>query len=208
MKIAVITITNNRLDSTKKYLPELKQKAGVEFNHIIVDNGSTDGTVEYLSKHYLTVKISENIGIIEAWKIGINIAIERFKPDLIVKVDNDCHIITDNVLSRIADFYNNGCHDYIVAPYDVAIPKELHPYIIAEGKERNESLMYVRHVGGIFIAMPTAIAKDMLKAPKRNMTGDLERGKYWNSKGKSVVYLKDVKIEHKGICNQSKNYTL
>ena len=43
----VITITCNRLDLTKQYLPMLKSKAGSDYKHIVVDNGSDDGTVEY-----------------------------------------------------------------------------------------------------------------------------------------------------------------
>ena len=47
MKLSIITLTLNKLDYTKKFIKSLFEYTK-DFELIIVDNGSTDGTVEYL----------------------------------------------------------------------------------------------------------------------------------------------------------------
>jgi GT2 family glycosyltransferase len=47
-KTAVMVVTFNRLELTKQTFDSLFETAGHNFNLIIVDNGSTDGTREYL----------------------------------------------------------------------------------------------------------------------------------------------------------------
>ena len=47
MKLSIITLTYNKLGYTKKYIESLYRYTE-DFELIIVDNGSTDGTVEYL----------------------------------------------------------------------------------------------------------------------------------------------------------------
>ena len=80
MKLSVITLTYNKLEYTKKFIESL-YKYTKDFELIIVDNGSTDGTVEYL-KSLKDVKLilnNENKGYIESceeyyrvfWRKGI-----------------------------------------------------------------------------------------------------------------------------------------
>ncbi len=69
--IDILYLTFNRIAYTKITLPALIENAGTDFSLTIVDNGSTDGTVEYLQemqKKYITTirKVlfnSQNIGL-------------------------------------------------------------------------------------------------------------------------------------------------
>ncbi len=75
MKLSVITLTLNKLEYTKKFVESLYRYTK-DFELIIVDNGSTDGTVEYL-KSLKDVKLilnTENKGFAAGNNQGIKIA--------------------------------------------------------------------------------------------------------------------------------------
>ena len=75
MKLSVITLTYNNLEYTKKFVESL-YKYTKDFELIVVDNGSTDGTVEYLKKlsNAKTIFNSENKGFSIANNQGLEIA--------------------------------------------------------------------------------------------------------------------------------------
>ena len=75
MKLSIITLTYNNLSYTKRFIESL-YKYTQDFELIIVDNGSTDGTVEYL-KTLNRVKLilnKENLGFSKGNNQGIEIA--------------------------------------------------------------------------------------------------------------------------------------
>lgn len=75
MKLSIITLTYNKLKYTKKYIESLKKYTN-NFELIIVDNGSTDGTREYL-KSLDDVKLifnDENVGYSKGNNQGLEIA--------------------------------------------------------------------------------------------------------------------------------------
>lgn len=208
MKIVVFTITCNRLELTKSYLTELVNNSGYDFEHFIIDNGSTDGTLEWLSKMgYEVLSLKTNVGIIKAMKIAIKHALKK-QPDLIIKFDNDCKIHSKDVLKSIVEFYKKGCKSCIAAPLDTAILEIQRPKSFAKVKERGFNLDYTTHVGGIFKVMPTRAAQLLLNESDSKVGGDLLRGRFWKTKGFDSIYITDLLIEHKGIGKQTKNYKL
>ena len=77
MKLSIITLTYNQLKYTKKYIDSLYQYTS-DFELIIIDNGSNDGTVEYLKslgKNNLKLILNkENFGFSKGNNQGIEIA--------------------------------------------------------------------------------------------------------------------------------------
>jgi glycosyltransferase involved in cell wall biosynthesis len=208
-KIVVITVTWNRLHYTKQYLSELKQKGGYLFEHIIVDNGSTDGTIQYLIEQgYDVISLNKNVGIWKAFKIAIKYAKEKYKPDYIVKFDNDCEILTDNILLKIMQWYEKGCKSYVVAPLDLQILPTHQPKVIKKITERNEALRYVEHVGGIFLVAPADALYELCKMQDKEVSGDLLRGRKFWSIGYSVCYFENLQITHQGLHNSVRKYIL
>lgn len=51
MNIAVYTLTRDRIEYTQRSFAALRENAGCEFVHVIVDNGSEDGTVDWILKY-------------------------------------------------------------------------------------------------------------------------------------------------------------
>lgn len=75
MKLSIITLTLNKLEYTKKFIKSLFEYTK-DFELIIVDNGSTDGTVEYLESldNIKLIKNGENKGFSDGNNQGIAIA--------------------------------------------------------------------------------------------------------------------------------------
>jgi GT2 family glycosyltransferase len=101
--VAVFSLTYDRLEYTKKSFASLVKTAGYKFDHYVVDNGSTDGTQEWLMEQYKKKKLKQiklnksNEGISKASNDAIvMIKNHTNKPyDCIVKWDNDCIGLTE-----------------------------------------------------------------------------------------------------------------
>lgn len=77
MRLSVITICYNIKDEIQRTCESIKSQTNQDFEWIVVDGGSTDGTVDILNKYksYMTVFISEpDKGIYNAMNKGIKLA--------------------------------------------------------------------------------------------------------------------------------------
>jgi glycosyltransferase involved in cell wall biosynthesis len=93
--------TYNRLNFTKRMLESFLKNTTSPYHLIIIDNGSTDGTLEYLAQevaHLHTINTNclsvdlrfneKNKGIAVARNQGLSIA-QKFKDDYLSTLDND-----------------------------------------------------------------------------------------------------------------------
>ena len=125
MTIDIVYLTYNRLEYTKKSLPSLFVDSTEEFRLTIWDNGSTDGTVEYLKNEVNDPRIkdivfSKNVGQYPA----VNEVWGKSKADLLGKVDNDCLVTpgwTRTLAQAHADIPELGsvaCWHYLLEDFD------------------------------------------------------------------------------------------
>ncbi|HHW03154.1 MAG TPA: glycosyltransferase [Thermoanaerobacterales bacterium] len=110
---SIIVLTCNQLEYTKKCLNSVRIYTDVPYEIIIVDNGSTDGTVDFLEKQndITLVKNDKNLGFAKGCNQGIKIS----KGEFIVLLNNDT-IVTKNWLRNLVDFMNNHEDAGIVGP--------------------------------------------------------------------------------------------
>lgn len=107
MKIAVFTLTRDRLDYTKRSFASLRENSGYPYDHYVIDNGSEDGTVEWLNEQkdiHVIAFNSENKGI----SASCNLALDHILPkgyDLIIKFDNDCEVVSSDILKELVSVY-------------------------------------------------------------------------------------------------------
>jgi len=85
----VVVLTWNRIKVTKNTIKTLVKNNGKDIDFLFIDNGSTDGTVEYLEdKGYDVIKNKTNEGIfnasVRAWKEGV-----KRGYDYILNLQND-----------------------------------------------------------------------------------------------------------------------
>lgn len=106
---SVVTLTLDRLSCTRKCLPGLLATDDVPWELIVVDNGSTDGTVEWLERFRAEagrrgvrveiVRNSRNAGC----STGRNQGLERARGERIVFVDNDVALRSRGWLRRLGE---------------------------------------------------------------------------------------------------------
>jgi GT2 family glycosyltransferase len=151
VNIAVLTLTRDRLDYTQHCFAALEEYAGCDFDHWVLDNGSSDGTAEWLKGHDQIAAIlePENIGI----AAGMNRLLDEIDLrdyDVIVKVDNDCELTMPDTLRDVAQLADQG--NCILSPRILGLnnpPQPTRGLMIG-----GEQIQDVPQIGGIFLAAP------------------------------------------------------
>ena len=85
---SVVIVTWNGLHHLKRCLPALRDQTGVAFETIVVDNGSADGTADWIARehpHVVLECLDSNRGFAAANNIGFGLA----RADLVATLNND-----------------------------------------------------------------------------------------------------------------------
>lgn len=116
-KVAIMTKTYDRLEYTKRMYESLKKSTKYAFDWFVWDNGSTDGTTEWLQKQEAVVHFNkDNAGITKA-NNGLLDMIEREGDyQIIIHVDNDCEFMTKYWLESLVDLWRRN-HMLYMSPY-------------------------------------------------------------------------------------------
>lgn len=105
--VPVLLVTYNRLEYSKRALESILKDPGMSVHVTICDNGSTDGTVEWLE----SLKMDPVFGVVSKVNSGHNYGLaavmnwffDRYKEyPFVVKVDNDT-VLPDNWLRDLMD---------------------------------------------------------------------------------------------------------
>lgn len=104
-KIFVVFPVHNRLDSTIAFLDCLAKQTYANFETIVCDDKSTDGTGDYLRKNYPEVTVLDGTGDLW-WTAGINQCIEYAlehcdESDFILTINNDVRVDPDYLAQKI-----------------------------------------------------------------------------------------------------------
>lgn len=73
---SIVTSVYNRLPVTRMFIESVRKHTSIPYEFIVVDNGSTDGTKEYLQglSDITLVRNESNLGVSKAWNQGVQIA--------------------------------------------------------------------------------------------------------------------------------------
>jgi GT2 family glycosyltransferase len=148
--ISILVLTFNEINKTKEFLEELYKNTKSSFNLVIVDNGSSDGTIDLLKKlEYDNLIIHYNRwnrGIIEGRNQLYRILKNNFQAlDKIIFLDND-QFVKNNWDSYYLDLFSLG-YD-IVGIEAWKMRPNFHPYYRI--KSTKEDFNYVG-CGGMMI---------------------------------------------------------
>jgi GT2 family glycosyltransferase len=92
-KIAVVIAVHNRLDFTKRCLDAIRLASNIHhIQPLVVDDGSTDGTCEYLIEHFPEVKVIKGDGNLwfgGATQLGFDHILNENTANYIITLNND-----------------------------------------------------------------------------------------------------------------------
>lgn len=213
MKVAVYTLTRDRVEYTAHCLPLLHCKAGYPFEHYIIDNGSEDGTVAWLKGEgralFQSVTfLANNMGI----AVAANLAKKQIgsTADLIVKFDNDCAVVTEGLLRSIVQFYRNAgsawCQ-YVVSPRVTGINTKVPRLSVS--KLHGSLFGRTRIVGGICHVVPAPLYQRYRynEALPKARGNDGHFCRWLVAQGITIGYLEDLEVQHyKTTDGQAKQY--
>jgi glycosyltransferase involved in cell wall biosynthesis len=142
---SIITITHNRRVLLQKAIASVLSQTVTELEHIIVDDGSTDGTAALVSEiqdprlRYVARPHSGHLSRLR------NTGLEQAKGELIVFLDSD-------------DFFEPGCLQWLLQVYrDPAVKTVIYNAFISSGVEKE-----------------ILFKKDMFRQPKNLLTARLK----------------------------------
>lgn len=216
LSVAIITLTKDRLEYTKQMAESLKL-AGYPFDWFVVDQNSTDGTQEWIEKNKEIKEFilnKENTGVAGGWNQLLDLVEKTGKYDIIMKIDNDAQMMSEDWLKNIVDIYERN-RTLILSPYVEGLEDapggvlrqnqgEGQPYVLIN----DHVLGIVPFVGGISLAAPAEAYKDF-----RFENGFIKGNKdymfcqYAKSIGFSPFYVEELKVWHiDGTVGQKKKY--
>jgi GT2 family glycosyltransferase len=160
-RASIVVLSFNRLEYLTATLESLLATTDCRANEVIVvDNGSTDGSVEYLRKlagrNDLTKLIlrSKNHGISPGFNCGFAYADPR--TDYLVKLDSDIKILTPGWLNKFIDIFNRDQEIGMLT-----LNQENHPilrYLPVESRCNEQLMNWVNwNIGGSCMTIPRAV---------------------------------------------------
>jgi len=187
--LLIYTLTRDRIEYTRRFLDQL----GEVDNHIILDNGSIDGTQKFLKttdKKVIYNKTNEGI-----WK-GIEkiMQTENFDDyDLILKLDNDLEFPQEGWLKKLVETYEKRNFD-MLSPFVEGICNG------AGGLQRRETksgIGVVSHLGGAcLLTRPEFYKKPMEYGAKASGWDS------WFCAGRRCGIVEEIRVKHDTVAQE------
>ena len=197
MRIAVATLTRDRLPYTQHCFRRLREHAGCDYDHYVLDQGSGDGTVEWLRSQPVEIlALNENIGISRGFNLLFDEAFNPADYDVIVRFDNDCELVQPDTLKTVCELALQG--GAILSPRILGLNNP--PPVLRELRIGDEIILDIAQIGGIFQATPAWLYHDgVFRYRETNPTwglDDVDVCGWWRNQGGTVGYVKRFEAWH------------
>lgn len=218
LRVAVYTLTMERLEYTKQMYKALNSSAGYEFDWFVIDQGSKDGTQEWL-KSFTRDRVpvpqldewrakmryrlyEQNVGLAKGWNNIVEFIKSEGEYDIIVKVDNDAEMLSQGWLAAMIEIFERN-RKVILSPYVEGLDGSPggvlrqrasgdSPYILINDRV----LGNVPNLGGIVFATPIELWNKWKFDELYEGNKDLILSKYARNMGYSLFYMEELRVWH------------
>jgi len=193
VRIAVLTLTRDRLGYSRHCFERLRELSGASYDHYVLDQGSKDGTIDWLMGQSFrqVCLLNQNRGI----TAGLNHLLTHVPADqydVIVKFDNDCELIQENTLRDVCDLVVAG--NTILSPRILGLRNA--PASTGEFAIGGEQILDIPQIGGIFLAAPASIYAQGFRYDESNIEDDVQLCWWWRGQGERCGYVKRLEAWH------------
>ena len=193
--VAVFSLCWNRLYYTKHCFNTLWEKAGMDFDHFVVDNGSTDGTEEWLleNRHRFKgiIRNEKNLGMGNAI-IQMVIVARKKGYDWFIISSNDIEILTDGFVEKMYKFWEMTKGKYLFSPIISGITHTIKVFETKRIEDYNVDVVDV--TGAVYMACSTSLLADYLALASIWRANNFCR--FAAGRGIKNLYLTDLKVMH------------
>ncbi len=186
-KVCIAILNYNTQHLLEDFLPSISYSSDEEFDVVLIDNASSDHSVEYVNKWFPEIKViqmSKNYGFAEAY----NRAMDMINSEYIVMLNSDV-MVNENWLDPITKFLEEN------KDYAVAMPKVL-------SYEEQDSFEYAGASGGYIDALAYPFCRGRIFDTVEQDEGqyDSVESVFWAT-GAAFVIRKELYVEMGGFDN-------
>jgi len=116
--VAIVILSHNKKKDILECLDSIFKLDYIEFEVIVIDNASSDGSVDEIKTKYPNVHLNEskiNLGVARGRNLGVRYANKKFNYKFLLFLDDDI-VIDKNALSEMVNSFNINGNIGIVTP--------------------------------------------------------------------------------------------
>jgi len=218
--ISIVMINNNGLKYLKKTIPSILELDYPNYEIIVVDNGSTDGSIEFIEK-------IEKIKLIQSPRLreknfACNYAVNHAKGEYLFLLDNDALLVNNKILFELIEQYKfNDKTGVLGLAYINKNESKSASYGCYLGYNLNKPVptiesAKIKKMNNSYIGYPCGLAMFIKKSVWNYVKGyedflkfggdDSDLGiKLWLMGYKNYLYSKTIQI-HIGLSERKNNY--
>jgi len=211
-EVSIVLVLYNQLEYTTKCLSSIKSRVKCNYEIIVIDNASTDGTHDYFKKEVNYVRYfrnRENIG----FPAAVNQAINKALGDYILILNNDT-VLTDNLVERLIEVTKSDSRIGIVGPISNEVSglqkdknakynsiEEMHKYAAEVQQKNKDEIIHFPRVAFLCTLIKREVIDKIGGLDERFSPGNYEDDDFClraQLAGYKTVIAKDVFIHHYG----------
>ena len=204
MKFSVITVVKNELSKIALTLQSLKNQTFKDYEHIVFDGNSTDGTSEFLKKNLDNQNLyfrQSDKGVYDA----INKSFQKVNGQYVIILHAGDFFYSENSLNQLSEFIHaNNSYDFYYSNILFYNQKKMSISRVWDIKSKNNNKLNFLKIAHTSLCIKKEITKNIFYNDKMKISADIDylynicknfKGKYFDN---FFIYMEDQGLSNSG----------